>query len=486
MAEPAGNLAAEPPESVPFKTKFAFGLGATAEQVCLRSFGIFALIYYNQVLDMPGSLAGIALTIALLIDAVSDPLIGSYSDRFKSKKWGRRHPFLFLAPFPVAISYYLIFNPPDLGPTGLFVWFLVFSVCLRTFMTLFFVPHLALGGELSKNYTERSKIMSYNNAFGYIGAAGVYWIAMSTFFSSTPETPNGMLNEQGYKYMGMMCSAFTLIVLYVCAWYTRDRIPLLSQPEENAPRFTFGDFGKDIKQALTNRNYFYLLLGFFCLSVMLGAREGFDNYMSLFYWELKPEEMRFYVVGQIFAYLFGFTMTYRIHQLIDKRATIVISAAGLAIFPAAPFMLRVLGLFPENGEDGLLFWIVVFKFLGSASGAVLNISVMSALADVADENELKFGDRQEGILYSARTFFAKADQALGLFLAGLVIDLIQFPIDAEPGRVADSTLHSLGLVDGPYAVIPGLIAACFYAGYRINKKRHREIAAALNEKRAPG
>ena len=349
-------------------------------------------------------------------------------------------------------------------------------------MTLFFVPHLAMGGELSKNYTERSKIMSYNFVFGYIGAAGVYWIAMSTFFASTPEMPNGMLNEQGYKYMGMMCSAFTLVVLYLSAWFTRDRIPHLSQPQETKPKFSFRAFVQDLRQAVTNRNYFFLLLGYFCLSVMLGTRDGFDNYMSLFYWELRPEEMRYYVVGQIAAYVIAFTMTYRIHRLIDKRATIVISAIGLSLFPAAPFLLRIAGMFPENGDDDLLFWIVVFKFLGSGSGAILNISVMSALADVADENQLKFGDRQEGILYSARTFFAKADHALGLFIAGIVLDLISFPTDAEPGQVAGGVLHSLGLVDGPYTLVPGLIAACFYAGYRINKRRHAEISAALAER----
>jgi len=474
----SGQLA----DTIPLKTKLAFGLGATGEQVCLRSFALFALMYYNQVLDMPASLAGIALTIALLFDAVSDPLIGSISDRFKSKKWGRRHPFLFAAPIPVSVSYYFIFNPPELNAAGLFVWFLVFSVLLRTFMTLFFVPHLAMGAELSKYYTERSKIMSYNYVFGYIGAAGVYWVAMSTFFASTPELPNGMLNEQGYKNMGILCGAFALVSLYLSAWFTRDRIPHLSQPRDTAAKYSFRAFGQDLKQAISNRNYLFLLLGFFCLSVMLGARDGFENYMSLFYWELQPEQMRFYVVGQIAAYVLAFMLTYRIHRLIDKRATIVLAAIGLTVFPAAPFLLRIVGMFPENGSDNLLFWIVVFKFLGSGSGAVLNISVMSALADVADENQLISGDRQEGILYSARTFFAKVDHALGLFLAGVVLDYIAFPTDAEPGQVAGSVLFRLGMVDGPFLILPGLIAACLYASYRINERRHAEIMAELRAK----
>ena len=64
--------------------------------------------------------------------------------------------------------------------------------------------------------------------------------------------------------------------------------------------------------------------------------------------------------------------------------------------------------------------------MGSASLSVLNISVMSALADIADENAAKFGLRQEGILYAARAFFAKADRAIGTLIAGIVLDLISF------------------------------------------------------------
>ena len=472
-------------DTVPLRTKLAFGVGATAEQVCLRSFGLFALLYYNQVLGLPATLAGAALTIALLFDAINDPLIGSLSDRFRSKRFGRRHPFLFVAPLPVAICYFFVFNPPEgLGGTGLFVYFTVMSILLRSFMTLFFVPHLAMGGELSKNYTERSKIMSYNNFGGYIGGAGIYWIALTYFFAATPDTPNGMLARPGYEQMGLFAGVFTLVVLYACAWFTRDRIPTLTQPRERAAPFSFGAFFRDLQRAFTNRNYVYLLLGFFLLSVMLGTREGFNNYMNLFYWELVPAQMRFYVVGLTIAYAAAFFLTFQLHRRFDKRPIIVVSALGLSVLPALPVMLRLVGWFPENGAPALFPLLVVFSALGSACGAVLNISVMSALADIADENELKHGNRQEGILYSARTFFAKADHALGLFLAGIVLDMIAFPRNAQPGEVAPGVLHLLGLVDSPYTILPGVLAAALYAGYRINKARHREIQQGLERVRA--
>ena len=106
---------------------------------------------------------------------------------------------------------------------------------------------------------------------------------------------------------------------------------------------------------------------------------------------------------------------------------------------------------------------------------------MSALADIADENELLYGHRQEGMLYAARTFFAKADNALGHFLAGITLDIIQFPVNSKPGEVDADVIYWLGIVDSPLTIVPGLLAACFYAGYRINHKRHADIHEKLKE-----
>ena len=172
---------------------------------------------------------------------------------------------------------------------------------------------------------------------------------------------------------------------------------------------------------------------------MLGLRASFGTYMSIYYWELPAEDIGTLVfAASIIGYVTGFAMSARIHRRFDKRATIVATAITLSIFPAMPVLLRMAGLFPGNGSSGVLLGLIGFGALASASGSILNISVMSALADISDENELSYGLRQEGILYSARTFFAKLDSSIG-----------------------------------------PLIAASFYAGYRINKQKYEATKAAL-------
>ena len=119
----AGSAAASSSDTVPRRTRMAFGVGSAAETLSLYPVGILSMLYYNQVLGLDVLLAGLVPTISILVDAVSDPLIGSLSDRWRSRRWGRRHPFMFIAPAPIALSFWCVFNPPDVTGTVLFAWF---------------------------------------------------------------------------------------------------------------------------------------------------------------------------------------------------------------------------------------------------------------------------------------------------------------------------------------------------------------------------
>mgnify|MGYP001467173321 CR=1 FL=1 len=115
-------------------TIYTYGIGGIGVGIKNNFLGTWALIYYNQVLGLDAYLVTIALAIALIFDAISDPLVGIWSDRVRTR-WGRRHPFMYLAVIPFALSYYFLL-PSD------------FIVTLRGLVgTLFF---------MSKSLTERA------------------------------------------------------------------------------------------------------------------------------------------------------------------------------------------------------------------------------------------------------------------------------------------------------------------------------------------
>ena len=465
-------------ERLPTRTKLAFGIGSGAEAIALYSVSSFALLYYNQVLGMPAHMAGLAISLSLFLDGLSDPIVGSLSDRTRSK-WGRRHVYMFWAPVPIVLSFIAIFNPPQgLGQTGLFWWFAGGVVLLRQSMTFFHTPHLALGGELSRDYTERSKVMAYNSFFTWAGSALASWVALSYFFKATPEYPRGLLNPEPWMPYSLVMGAITLVILFSSAWFTRDRIPLLPKAREDTPGFSVAEFIRDIRKAVTNSNYLWLLIAYFFLSIMIGLRTGLHLYTNTFYWGLTSEELRYMVVGTFFGFAVAFYLAPRMHGRFDKRLTMIVSAIFYSAVPAIPIVLGLMGILTPQ-TPGLLVILIAFAGLGLGASSVLSISVMSALADIADENDLKHGLRQEGVLYSTRAMFAKIDQAIGAALAGLVLTLIAFPPKAVPGQISQKIIEDLALWDGVFATIPGLIAVAFYARYRIDLKAYQATKAAL-------
>ncbi len=462
------------------KTKVAFGIGATGEGATNWIFAGLTFFFYNQVLGLSGSLTGLAVLIAIIFDAISDPVIGSISDRFISKL-GRRHPFMFAAPFPTVIAIYLMFFPPyELSEYGLFGWLIFSTIMLRLSITLFAVPHLALGAELSDDYFERSRVMSYNNLFGYMGVIIMHiftWFLIFPFFA---DEKIGQLYQESYTPIAI----FSMILIALCilssAYFTKDRIPYLKQPSKDESHIKTIDLFKDIVGAISNKNYARLLIGMFFLSMLIGTHETLAIYMGTFFYELSPIQIGWLIVNNIIGYAFGFILTAKLHQKFDKPIVIVATVIGLTVFWSASANIVLLGLAPERGSWELVTMIIFFGSFASACGSILHISVMSALADIADEHELITGIRQEGVFYAARSFFSKTSNGIGHVIAGIALDLIAFPENAMPGEVPEKIIFNLGLIDGPFAMIWGLIAAFFYARYKITRESHLKIKERLH------
>jgi Na+/melibiose symporter-like transporter len=389
---------------------------------------------------------------------------------------------MFAAPAPLVLTIYAIFNPPGgLDSTGLFLWFAIFTVGMRICLTLFAVPHLAMGAELSDDYNERSKVMSYNNVFTYLRVLFMHVVVWWVIF---PAFDNGRTNQDCYLPFVFFCCSLIVVSILSSAYMTLDQLPRMKKIPEDLPPFSFLQLFREMWSAISNRHYLFLLLGFFFLAVTIGTHETLGLYMGTFYWEFTDYQMGWLIMSNVFGYTLGFMGAARLHSWIDKRASIVLTAAGLSVFWSMAVTLRLFDLAPANTTWQLVTFVIFWGTFSSACGSILNISVMSALADIADEHELKTGRRQEGIFYSARTFFAKSTNGVGHIVAGIALDAIEFPTGAVPGSVDADKIFALGVIDGPFAMVWGLVAACFYAGYRINRKYHEDIQRQLAERAA--
>ena len=149
-------------------TKLSYGIGSVAFGIKDNGFGALLLLFYNQALGLDARLAGLAIAIALVVDAFVDPMIGYASDR-SNTRWGRRHPFMYAATVPAALSYYFLFSPPEgLSQTSLFSYLLITAILVRVCIAFFEIPNSALIAEFTQNYEERTSYLNWRVFFGWM------------------------------------------------------------------------------------------------------------------------------------------------------------------------------------------------------------------------------------------------------------------------------------------------------------------------------
>ena len=211
-AKPAARL------SVGQKTLYA--IGDVADGVKNTALGLFLLLYLTGVLGLSGSMAGLASGIAILVDAVLDPLIGYWSDNLRSR-WGRRHPFMLLSVVPFSIAMGLIFSMPHFdSPWLTFGAALATLIALRVGFSCFVLPYVALGAELARDYTERSVLMTFRNFFNNCGVILVIVLGYSVFLTDTTD----FLSRDAYIPFGWTCAAiifFSVLISSASSWRMR-------------------------------------------------------------------------------------------------------------------------------------------------------------------------------------------------------------------------------------------------------------------------
>ena len=459
--------------------KVSYGLGSAAEALVFTATSSFTLLFYNQVRGLDAGLVGSALAIGLFVNAIVDPMVGSWSDRTRSR-WGRRHPFMFGAILPAALLFYALYNPPDLSQTWQLIWLGVANTLLLQVMTVYHTPHLALGGEMSTTYLGRTSVMAYNTFCLWLGDTIGWLLAFRVFFAASKGFPNGALDPSRYPLFSIVVAGLVVLLLAYSSWSTMNRIPFLEQPRPGQGKFGPAELLRDVRSALANRNYVLLLIGLFFLSMMTGVRIGLWLYTATYFWQLDNNQISLFVIGSFSGYLFAAFAVRRLHAKLDKRWTGAIALMFYSVGPTVPLALGYFGVLSAD-TPGILWLLIAFSVLQHAPYSLMITTVTSALADIADENELKYGLRQEGVLYATRTFFQRVDQALGTALAGWVLSIIAFPANAKPGSIPNDVLMALAAAFA-LSAIPGLIASIFYGMLGVTRASHEATRMALAER----
>ena len=462
-----------------FLTRIAYGFGSVAYGVKDNGFGYFLLLFYGTVIGVDPGMVGLAIFIALMLDAVSDPVVGYVSDNWRSK-WGRRHPFMYAAAIPVSISYFLLWNPPELSDGQLFWYLLILAVLIRTFITFYETPSSSLLPELSQDYDERTKLQAWRLYFGWTGGNLMSVLMFGALLVANEKYPVGTLNRDGYAAYGIISSVLIFLSIMISALGTHSEIKYLKPPP---PQRKIGlvTIFREIFETLGERSFFALFLATLFGAVATGVSGALAFLMLTYFWGFSGSQIFLWTLLVFISALIGLLVAPLVSKAIGKkRAVIVLGVIAYSMAPA-PVLLRLLGWMPENGDPLLYPIVAAINTIDLSLIIALQAILYSMIADLVEQSELKTGRRSEGVFFAAVTFTRKATQGLGAFAAGIMLSVISFPQGAARGDVQPETLWKLGAFYAPSLLLLWTLMIVAVSFYRIDRQDHEQNLQLLED-----
>lgn len=458
-------------------TKVLYGLGSVAFGIKDNGYRVFLLLFYNQVVGMDPRAVGLAITLALIIDCVIDPVLGEISDNWRSR-WGRRHPFMYASALPIALSFLLLWNPPaGWGEDAMFWYLVAVAVLGRSFITMYEVPSSSLAAELTEDYDERSSILGWRYFFAWWGGLTLTVVMFWVFMASTPEHKNGQLNPHAYEMYGYVGAVLMFVSIIASAAGTHRFIPWLRKPASGAR--TVVQTLTQMRDTLSNRPFVVITLVGLVAAVAQGVSFTLAFYFSTYFWELN----NFWTGVLVLDSYISSAIALFAAPMLSKRSGKKKAGAlllGLSVLTGfVPMLLRLIGWFPENGDvtngiPDIVPWLFLDGVIRGIFGITAAILITSMLADVVEHSEVKTGRRSEGLFFAFTSLVQKAVGGVGVMAASFLLVLIDFPRNAKPGEVEPEIITNMALFYMPLLAVLYGTALAIMQLYNISRETHAE------------
>ena len=461
---------------VPFGQKVAFGLGMLANQMFPAALGIFMVVLV-QDMGFPGWMWGILFFLPRVFDSVTDPIMGFISDNTRSR-WGRRHHYVFIGAIVMGISFVAMWQlyRTD-GVTYNFLYFLFWSFIFYTGLTLFSIPYVAIGYEMSDDFHERTSIMAVAQWIGQWAWVIAPWFWVVMYDPKWFENADAAARHLSI-WVGVACMLLAMVpALFIPSRSSKDDTHLIP--------LTWANFGGGMREIFNGFKEAFGSVPFrkLCFSTFL-IFNAFNTVAAFSF---------FIVVYHLFK---GDTAAAGIWPTLFGSVGALVTT--FAVIPTVAWMSRRMG--KKNAfmlSQGIsligyvLLWFLMIPgkpwmfmfalpFFSFGIGGLFTL-MMSMTADVCDLDELATGKRREGIFGAIYWWMVKFGFAIAGLLSGAIMSWVAF----TPGAAAQPA----GAVDGLrlfYSGVPifgTLLAMWIMRDYDLDEARATEVHAELERRK---
>ncbi len=461
---------------VPFGQKVAFGLGMLANQMFPAILGIFMVVLI-QNLGFPGWMLGIIYFLPRVFDSLTDPIMGFISDNTKSR-WGRRRQYVFIGAIIMGLAFIVMWQLyKEDGVQYNFMYFLLWSFVFYLGLTIFSVPYVAMGYEMSNDFHERTNIMAISQWIGQWAwvIAPWFWVIMydPTWFPTAEAA-----TRQLAFWVGITCMLFAMVpAIFIKSKSTlhEDYSPLNIR--------TIGSSLKEIlagfKEAFQSTPFRKLCIATFFIFNAFNTVAAFSFFIVVHYlFRGNAEEAGIWIplFGSLGALVTTFAVipvVARMSKTMGKKKAFLVSQ-GISIIG----YILLWFLFIPGKPYMFIFALPFFSF---GIGSLFTL-MMSMTSDVIDLDELNTGKRREGVFGAIYWWMVKFGLAIAGALSGIILDVVGFNAAISPQP--EATLIGLRAFYSGVPIIGTLIAIAIMWNYNLDEARAREISAELEKRKA--
>ncbi|MCE2962299.1 MAG: MFS transporter [Chitinophagales bacterium] len=462
---------------VPMGQKIAFGLGMLANQMFPAALGIFTVVLVEK-LGFSGLLLGLTYFIPKFYDALFDLIMGYVSDNTKSK-WGRRRQYVLAGAIILGFSFAAMWQLyAENGVTYNFIYFLIISLVFYSGLTIFSIPYVAMGYEMSDDFHERTNIMATSQLIGQLAwvIAPWFWVIMAdkSLFSSSDVAVRTLS-----VYVAIGCAILAAIPAVF--------IPSKSSLNENYSPIDFkgilncfGEIKEGLKASIEIKPFRKICIATFLIFNAFQTTAGFSYFIIKYYLFKGNEEgfglwpTLFGCVGAIITTVLVIPIVARMSKVIGKKKAFLLSQ-GISIFGYILLWL----LFVPGKPYLFLFALPFFSF---GIGSLFTL-MMSMTSDVIDIDELNTGKRREGTLGAIYWWMVKFGTAVAGLFSGLILSLVAFKSNAP--TQTDETMFWLRIFFVGIPILGTLSAIWAMKDYDVDEGKALEVRDLIAKRKAP-
>jgi glycoside/pentoside/hexuronide:cation symporter, GPH family len=482
----------------PLTNLIGYATGGGVFSITINGIAAYAMLYYTQVIGLSAQSVGLALSLSAIWDAVTTPIMGHLTDHSRSR-FGSRHPYILLGGIALTILFFFLwYLPPFLAGSRMILLYIIgVNLLMRTAETVFFVPYVALGFEISTDYEERSKLQGiYYFVLQLVNFVCVA-VGWSLFFPDRIRDDGSRLDGTkiagNYLTMSLVLCGVSLALLLTCVWttrrYARDNRKQTEGPMEGKTLL------ENIRSIVTDRYavLVFLFFGIATLAMMLVSQIQMFTYVN--FMNFSPSEKTFVHGGGMIAFALGSMLQIPVLRRIDKKPAVYL-AMGLSFVGSLMLLLIFIGgVMPVRVDWAIpagvpwfglkeipLSAVVFLAFQGLWWGGIgmLVAPVTSMVADVSEINLLRSNVLKDGSYSAMFGFVQKASCAVGLLVTGWLLDWSGFVSGAgvqTPESVQRVAI--LTFISGPVIL---LLAVPALWKYTVDRTFMAKVKAQLRER----